>query len=42
MKQLRAQIEATTSNDDKERLQGRLAKLSGGGGRYQCGRGDKD
>ncbi len=30
IKQLRAQIEATTSNYDKERLQGRLAKLSGG------------
>ncbi|BBO83168.1 60 kDa chaperonin [Desulfosarcina ovata subsp. sediminis] len=29
-KQLRAQIEATTSDYDKERLQGRLAKLSGG------------
>ena len=30
IKQLRVQIEATTSNYDKERLQGRLAKLSGG------------
>ena len=29
-KQLRAQIEAATGNYDKERLQGRLAKLSGG------------
>ena len=29
-KQLRSQIEASTSNYDKERLQGRLAKLSGG------------
>jgi chaperonin GroEL len=30
IKQIRAQIEATISNYDKERLQGRLAKLSGG------------
>ena len=33
-KQLRSQIEASTSNYDKERLQGRLAKLSGGCGRH--------
>jgi chaperonin GroEL len=30
VKQLKAQIEATTSNYDKEKLQGRLAKLIGG------------
>jgi chaperonin GroEL len=30
IKQLKAQIEATTSNYDKEKLQGRLAKLIGG------------
>jgi len=30
IKQLKAQIEVTTSNYDKERLQGRLAKLTGG------------
>ena len=30
IKQIRTQIEATISNYDKERLQGRLAKLSGG------------
>jgi chaperonin GroEL len=30
IKQLKAQIEVTTSNYDKERLQGRLAKLVGG------------
>jgi len=36
VKQIRAQIEETTSDYDREKLQERLAKLIGGGGRYQC------
>ena len=35
--QLRSQIEETTSDYDREKLQERLAKLVGGGGRHQGG-----
>src|SRR5258705_4752781 len=37
IKQIRAQIEETTSDYDREKLQERLAKLAGGGGPVQGG-----
>ena len=40
IKQIRAQIDETTSDYDREKLQERLAKLAGGGGRYQSGGSD--
>src|SRR5262249_903330 len=39
IKQIRAQIEETTSDYDREKLQERLAKLAGGGGGGQVGGG---
>ena len=38
---IRSQIEDTTSDYDKEKLQERLAKLAGGGGRHSGGRRDR-
>ena len=42
IKQIRAQIEETTSDYDKEKLQERLAKLAGGVADHQGGRRDRD
>src|SRR5260370_42676455 len=41
IKQIRAQIEETTSDYDREKLQERLAKLGGGGGGNPGGRRDR-
>ena len=38
MKQIRTQVEETTSDYDREKLQERLAKLVGGGGDQSRGR----
>jgi len=40
--QIRRQIEETTDDYDREKLQERLAKLAGGGGRHQRRRCDRD
>ncbi len=42
VKQLRAQVEDTTSDYDREKLQERLAKLVGGVAIIKVGRGDRD
>jgi chaperonin GroEL len=39
IKQLRTQVEHTTSDYDREKLQERLAKLAGGRGHHQSRRG---
>ena len=39
--QIKAQIEETTSDYDREKLQERLAKLAGGVAQHQGGRGDR-
>ena len=42
IEQIRQQIEKTTSDYDREKLQERLAKLTGGCGDHPRGRGDRD